>query len=272
VVNDAARGSAQRPATAARIYDYCLGGIHNFPADREVARQLIAQFPFIPEVARANRAFLGRAVRFLTDAGIRQFLDLGSGIPTEGNVHEVAQAIAPDARVVYVDVDPVAVAESLEILDGNQWATAILADLRSPQTILNHATVGRLLDFSQPIGLLLASVLHFVPDDEQAYAVVDQYVEALAPGSYLVVSHAATENFSPSSDLEKLAELYKRQTATAGVSRSRSQFERFLDGLDLVDPGLVWTREWRPDTSEPARSSADQHGSGEWAAVGRKAP
>jgi hypothetical protein len=268
-VNDTAQGSAQKPATAARVYDYCLGGVHNFPADREVARKLIEQFPFIPAVARANRAFLGRAVRYLTDSGIRQFLDLGSGIPTEGNVHEIAQAIAPDSRVVYVDIDPVAVAESLEILDDNQWAAAILADLRSPQAVLNHPTVGRLLDFNQPMGLLLASVLHFVPDDKQAYEAVDQYVDALTPGSYLVVSHAATEDFSPGSGREELAELYKRQTATAGASRTRSQFERFLTGLELVEPGLVWTRQWRPDLDEPAQSP-DQHGSGEWAAVGRK--
>jgi hypothetical protein len=270
VVTDTVRGSTQRPATAARIYDYCLGGVHNFPADREVARKLIEQFPFIPAVARANRAFLGRAVRYLTDVGIRQFLDLGSGIPTVGNVHEVAQAIAPDSRVVYVDIDPVAIADSLEILDGNPSATAILADLRSPQTVLAHPAVRRLLDFSQPMTVLLASVLHFVPDDQQAYEAVDQYVDTLAPGSYLVVSHAATENFSPSSGREELAELYKRQTATAGVARDRSQFGRFLTGLELVEPGLVWTRDWRPDPSQPAPSPDDRHGSGEWAAVGRK--
>src|SRR6266536_4281960 len=146
-----------KPATAARIYDYYLGGVHNFPADREAARQVIAMYPFIPAAARANRAFLGRAVRFLADAGIRQFLDIGSGIPTGGNVHEIAQGIAPDARVVYVDIDPVAVAESLEILEGNERATAIRANLCSPQVILGHPDVRRLLDLKQPVGLLLVA-------------------------------------------------------------------------------------------------------------------
>jgi hypothetical protein len=269
-VSDTARGSAQRPATAARIYDYCLGGVHNFPADQEVARKLLEQFPFIRAVARANRAFLGRAVRYLTEAGVRQFLDLGSGIPTEGNVHEIAQAIAPDACVVYVDFDPVAVSDSLEILDGNERATAILADLRQPRAVLNHPATSALIDFSRPVGLLLASVLHFVPDDDEAYGAVGAYVDALASGSYLLVSHSAAESFTPSSDRDRLADLYKSRTGTAGASRSRSQVERFLAGLDLVEPGLVATRDWRPDPDDPAPSPDDQHGSGEWAAVGRK--
>jgi hypothetical protein len=222
-------------------------------------------------VARANRAFLGRAVRYLTEAGVRQFLDLGSGIPTEGNVHEIAQAIAPDARVVYVDFDPTAVSDSLEILDGNKWATAILADLRQPHAVLNHPSTGALLDFSQPVGVLLASVLHFVPDDDEAYGAVGQYVDALAPGSYLVVSHSAAESFTPSSDRDRLADLYKNRTGTAGASRSRSQVERFLTGFELVAPGLVGTRDWRPDPDDPAPSPEDdRHGIGEWAVVGRK--
>lgn len=264
-----AQGTTNRPATSARIYDYCLGGVHNFPADQEVARKLIAQFPFIPAVARANRAFLRRAVRQLADAGVRQFLDIGSGIPTEGNVHEIAQEIAPDSRVVYVDIDPVAVAESLEILDGNERATAVRADLRSPQTVLDHPGVRRLLDFDQPIGLLLASVLHFVPDDTQAYDAVARLVAALAPGSYLVVSHAATESFPRGSERAKAAELYQRQTATPGGSRSRSETERFFTGIELVDPGVVWTHEWRPDPDEPTEFADGPQRNGEWAGVGR---
>jgi hypothetical protein len=270
-MDNAAHRTTPKPATAARIYDYCLGGIHNFPADQEVARKLIAQFPFIPAVARANRAFLGRAVRHLADAGLRQFLDIGSGIPTEGNVHEIAQAIAPDSHVVYVDIDPVAVAESLEILDGNKRATAIRADLRSPQTILHHPSVRRLLDFDQPIGLLIASVLHFVPDDTQAYDAVAELVAALAPGSYLVVSHAATESFPISEGRAKAADLYQQQTATPGVSRTRSETQRFLTGLELLDPGVVWTHQWRPDPDQPVELADDPHNGGEWAGVGRKA-
>jgi hypothetical protein len=269
-MDNAAHRTTPKPATAARIYDYCLGGIHNFPADQEVARKLIAQFPFIPAVARANRAFLGRAVRDLADAGLRQFLDIGSGIPTEGNVHEIAQAIAPDSHVVYVDIDPVAVAESLEILDGNERATAIRADLRSPQTVLDHPSVRRLLDFDQPIGLLIASVLHFVPDDTQAYDAVAELVAALAPGSYLVVSHAATESFPISEGRARAADLYRQQTATSGVSRTRSETQRFLTGLELLDPGVVWTHQWQPDPDEPVELADDPHSSGEWAGVGRK--
>jgi hypothetical protein len=263
------RGTTNRPATAARIYDYCLGGIHNFPADQEVARKLIAQFPFIPAVARANRAFLRRAVRQLADAGVRQFLDIGSGIPTEGNVHDIAQQVAPDSRVVYVDIDPVAVAESLEILDGNERVTAVCADLRSPQTVLDHPGVRRMLDFDQPIGLLLASVLHFVPDDTQAYDAVAQLVAALAPGSYLVVSHAATESFPHSSDRAKAADLYQRQTATPGGSRTRSETERLFTGVELVEPGVVWTHEWRPDPDESTEFADGPQRSGQWAGVGR---
>jgi hypothetical protein len=269
-MDNAAKGTTARPATAARIYDYCLGGIHNFPADQEVARKLIAQFPFIPAVARANRAFLGRAVRHLAGAGLRQFLDIGSGIPSEGNVHEIAQAIAPDSHVVYVDIDPVAVAESLEFLGGNEYATAIRADLRSPQTILDHPGVRRLLAFDQPIVLLIASVLHLVPDDTQAYDAVAQLVAALAPGSYLVVSHAATESFPISEGRAKAADLYQQQTATHGVSRTRSQTQRFLTGLELLDPGVVWTNQWRPDPDGPVDSADEPHHSGEWAGVGRK--
>lgn len=270
-MDDAAQGTTQKPATAARIYDYYLGGIHNFPADQEAARQVIAQFPFIPAGARANRAFLRRAVRHLADAGVRQFLDIGSGIPTEGNVHEIAQGVAPDARVVYVDIDPVAVAESLQILDGNQGATAIRADLRSPQTFLDHPDVRRLLDFDQPIGLLLVAVLHFVPEDTQAYDVVAHLLTALASGSYLVVSHAATETFPSHTQQAKNADdVYKRQTATMPKLRNRSETERFFTGVELLDPGVVWLHEWRPDPDEPAEFTDEPQLAGGWAGVGMK--
>jgi hypothetical protein len=270
-MNNAAQGSTQKPATAARIYDYYLGGIHNFPADQEAARKVIAQFPNMPVIARANRAFLRRAVRHVVDAGVRQFLDIGSGIPTEGNVHEIAQETTPDARVVYVDIDPVAVAESLEILDGNERATAIRADLRSPQTILDHPGVRRLLDFDQPIGLLLAAVLHFAPDDTQAYDVVAQLVAALAPDSYLIVSHIAAESFVPGTDQMKLAsDIYQRQTATPVMSRNRAEIQRFFAGVELVDPGVVWLPEWQPEPDESTKFADNPQHSGGWAGVGRK--
>src|SRR3954462_5904574 len=159
-------GDAAKPATSARIYDYVLGGVHNFPADRAAAQALIQAAPTIPGIARANRAFLRRAVRFLGEAGVRQFLDIGSGIPTAGNVHQVAESV-PDARVAYVDIDPVAVAASLELLEGNDRATAIRADPRDTRAILEHPQLKRLIDFDQPVAVLLVSMLHFV--DDEAY-------------------------------------------------------------------------------------------------------
>ncbi|HEX6500301.1 MAG TPA: SAM-dependent methyltransferase [Micromonosporaceae bacterium] len=263
--------SSQKPATAARMYDYFLGGIHNFPADREAARKVVDQFPDIPVGARANRAFLRRAVRFLTDAGIRQFLDLGSGIPTQGNVHEIAQRQAPDARIVYVDIDPVAVAESLDILAGNGGATAIRADLRDPASVLNHPQVLKLLDLSQPTALLMGAVLHFVPDDAQAHDVVTAFGTALAPGGYFVASHIALESTTDRDESVRTArDVYRRQTTTEVRPRSRDEFEAFFDAFDLVEPGVVWLPQWRPDEggrdpllSEPARSHL-------WCGVGRK--
>jgi SAM-dependent methyltransferase len=279
----ATEGTASRPATAARIYDYILGGIHNFPADQEAARELIAQFPFVRAASRANRAFLGRAVRELAKAGVRQFLDIGSGIPTAGNVHEVAHEVAPDARVVYVDIDPVAVAESLEILEGNDRATAIRGDLRRPQDILGHPAVRRQLDLDQPVALLLVAVLHFVPDPTQAYDAVARLVGALAPGSFLVVSHAAAETYLPesalpeadhvkaaaSTDQLKVADrIYTGKTTTPGMLRTRAQTMRFFSDVELLDPGVVWLQEWRPDDS--TELADDPRNNGSWAGVGRK--
>jgi SAM-dependent methyltransferase len=270
-MDETAQRRTQKPATAARMYDYYLGGIHNFRADQEAAKMIMMQFPCMPAVARANRAFLGRAVRHLVDLGVRQFLDIGSGIPTVGNVHEIAQKAAPDTRVVYVDIDPVAVAESLEILDGNPLATAIREDLRRPQEILDHAEVRRLLDLDQPVGLLVVSMLHFVPDYDEACAVVARLVDALAPGSHLVLSHAAAETFEPI--FQKSAskdDVYKEKTATPGTSRFRGEVERFFAGLELLEPGVVGLNEWRPDpdaTAEPA----ELEGIGSWTGVARKA-
>ncbi len=262
------RDTTQKPATAARIYDYYLGGIHNFPADQEAARTLVTQFPCIPAVARANRAFLRRAVGYLVDAGIRQFLDIGSGIPTGGNVHEIAQQAAPDTRVVYVDIDPMAVMESLEILEGNKLATAVHADVRDAPAILGNPAVLRLLDFRQPIGLLIVSVLHFVPEDALAYNAVDHLVAALPPGSYLALSHAASEAFDHLfQQAATKDDVYRQQTPTPGTSRDRAGVERFFAGLDLVEPGLVRLGEWRPEATVPD----DPGGLGSWAGVGRKA-
>ena len=249
MTEDTAR--AQHSATAARIYDYLLGGVHNFPADREIAQTVVASFPLAQAGIRANRAFLQRAVRHLTESGVRQFLDVGSGIPTVGNVHEIAQAIAPDARIVYVDTDPVAVSESLSILDGNEHATAIRGDLLEPDTILDHPQARGVLDFDQPVALLLVALLHFVADDNAAHAAVDRLRGALATGSYVVISHVTDDgqDFSPDG-VKDVEDAYRSRAATTGRLRSRADIARFFEGLDLIEPGLVWVPEWRPEPGE----------------------
>jgi hypothetical protein len=178
----------------ARVYDYWLGGHHNLVADRELAEAMATLDPWIPAACKANRAFLGRAVRYLTAHGIRQFLDIGSGIPTAGNVHEVAQLAASDARVVYVDKDPVAVAMGRKLLAGNDRAAVIEADLRDPGTIMSDPAVSRLIDFSEPAAIMLAAILHFVTDAGDPYQIVSRLRDTAAPGSYLAVSHATSQD------------------------------------------------------------------------------
>jgi hypothetical protein len=242
----------------ARIYDYLLGGKDNYPADREVADQVVAIAPVAREVVEDNRAFLRRAVSFLAgEAGIRQFIDLGSGLPTQGNVHEVAQAVAPDARVVYVDNDAMVVAHSRALLAGAN-TVAIQADLREPDGILDHPKVRELIDFGRPIGLLLMAILHFLPDEEDPVGIVRRFRDALPTGSYLAISHAtkdipARPDMSPEEMAEmgaRAEQLYQWTTAML-VARGHAQVERFFDGFDLLDPGLVEIQRWRPDGQEP---------------------
>jgi SAM-dependent methyltransferase len=233
-----------RPS-ASRMYDYYLGGCHNFAVDREVAERAVAVMPEGPLLAQMNRAFLRRAVRFCVEAGIRQFLDIGSGIPTLGNVHEVAQQAASDVRVVYVDIDPVAVAHSQAILDGNKLATVIQEDLRRPENILDHPELRGLLDLSRPVALLTVAVLHFVQDGDDPGGILARLREGLAPGSHLVVSHATHENRPD--DAAKIVELY-RGTANPLRMRDRDEVARLLDGWELVEPGLTWAPLWRPES------------------------
>jgi len=254
-------------ANVARVYDYLLGGSHNFLADQDAARALAAVEPDIRAGARANRAFLGRAVRFLAGSGIRQFLDIGSGIPTEGNVHEVAQRSAPGSRVVYADIDPVAIAHSRAILARHENATIIEGDLREPQKILGHEAVARLIDPAQPTGLLLVSVLPFIADGEDPWRIVATLRDALAPGSYLVLCHPTNE--SKPVVAQAAEKMYNRSVSTQVHIRSRADILRFFDGFELVDPGLVYIPQWRPDS--PADVPSDPTRLWGLVGVGRKA-
>ncbi len=260
-----------KPATAARIYDFHLGGTHNFPADREAATMMAQMFPKLPLVFRANRAFLQRAVRFVTAHGVRQFLDIGSGIPTEGNVHEVVDASVDSGHVVYVDIDPVAVSEGRDILVGNPRATAVHGDLRDPQPIIDNPQVRELIDFDQPVGLLLVAVLHFVPNDV-AFDAVATLVGALPSGSFLVASHGTfQEQNLRESDVATMKDIYRQRTATPLNERSHSEIARFFEGLEMVEPGLVWLPQWRPEPTDPQDFVSHPPESAALAGVGRKA-
>jgi SAM-dependent methyltransferase len=251
--------------SAARVYDYMLGGNHNFAVDREMARRGLAAMPDLAIQTQANRAFLHRAVRWLVEAGVRQFLDLGSGIPTRGNVHEVAQRAAPDARVVYVDIDAVAVAHSRHLLADNPHATAIQEDLRKPETVLDHPEVRELLDFDQPVAVLLLAVLHAIGDQHDPYGVVGTFRDALAPGGHLVISHG-TGDSRP--DVWARMVAMSQSTAYPLTPRSREQVSRFFTGLELVDPGVVWAPLWHPE--QPEDVDGDPGASSNWVGVGRK--
>jgi len=247
----------------ARLYDYFLGGHHNFAADRELGRKLLKAEPNARLIVAENRAFLRRAVRFLIASGVRQFLDLGSGIPTQENVHEIAQRADPEARVIYVDNDPVAVAHSKQILGQNPRVAVIREDLRDPEAILARPEVGRLLDLSQPVGLLMITVLHFVPDSDDPVGLVGKLTRCLAPGSYLTISHATHE--SAPGTVAAIADMYKSTTAPAHA-RAAAEILPFFSGFDLVEPGLVFLPLWRPDGRVP------EHPEKFWfyAGVGRK--
>jgi hypothetical protein len=255
-----------RPSPA-RIYDYHLGGGHNFAVDREVAEKVAAIMPELPLIMRANRAFLLRAVRLLVAHGIRQFLDLGSGIPTVGNVHEIAQGTDPAAKVVYVDSDAVAVAHSQALLSGNDNAAVVHADLRDVPGVLAAPEVRHLIDFSRPVGLLMVAVLHFVPDRDDPAGIVARYRDAVPAGSYLVLSHGAAseEEHAPVGSSEALAAYSRRVTET--TLRTRAEVAAMFDGFEPVDPGVVYVTRWRP---WPAPDDAEPAPLAQWAGVGRR--
>ncbi|GAA1816678.1 SAM-dependent methyltransferase [Luedemannella flava] len=254
----------ERPS-AARMYDYYLGGSHNFAADRAAAQQVQAVIPDVSVSAQANRTFLRRAVRFLVDSGVRQFLDIGSGIPTLGNVHEIAQQADPASRVVYVDIDPVAVAHSRRILAGNDHATAIRADGRQPDTILGHPEVRALLDFEQPVAIMMVAMLHFVSDDDDPAGMVRALHGAVPSGSYLALSHG-TDDARPGDGAIGMA-IY-RNTANPITLRTRAQVTALFDGFELVPPGVVWVPQWHPDSPDEVGENPER--TGVLGGVGRK--
>ncbi|WP_419997836.1 SAM-dependent methyltransferase [Streptomyces boninensis] len=232
----------------ARIYDYLLGGKDHYDVDRQAGEELAAAAPEARIGLRANRAFLQRAVRYVVGSGIRQILDIGTGLPTAPNIHETAHETAPDVRVVYVDNDPIVRAHADALLTGSGATSVVLADLRDPQAILDHPDVRRVLDFDEPVALILLAVLHFLTEADQPRQVVATLRDALPPGSFLVLSHA-TGDFADRRDAQAV---YNK--ASAGLNlRTRAEIEPFFDGFTLVDPGLTQVPFWRPDTTPPAR-------------------
>ncbi|MEV4172843.1 SAM-dependent methyltransferase [Nonomuraea sp. NPDC049709] len=249
---------------SARVYDYWLGGKDNFEADRRVAEQTMAAVPGIRESARNNRAFLGRAVRHLSQLGVRQFLDLGTGIPSQGNTHEVAQAEAPESRVVYVDNDPIVMAHARALLTSTpEGRTAYIeADVREPRAILEHPDVLETLDFTQPIALVMVAILMHIPDADDPERLVKAYAQALPSGSYLVLSHLTLDLVSKETADDYLTAT--RPQAMHRTPRTGEQIARYFDGFELVEPGLVAVSEWR-DTPLFPDSAAWMY-----AGVGRK--
>jgi hypothetical protein len=250
---------------AARMYDYALGGSHNFPADRAAAEALYRIYPDAPAVGQANRAFLRRAVTYCSGQGVCQYLDIGSGIATVGNVHEIAHRLDPECRVVYVDSDPVAVGTTRHMLADVPNAAIVHADLREVDTVLEAPQTRQLLDFRQPMALLMVAVLHYVPLEDDVLGLVGRYRSALAPGSLLVVSHTT---WDPRPEVAAAIRRVFDENGLVVAHRSRDEVAALFAGLELIEPGVVWTPQWHPiDDSEPFY--ADPGRSATYAAVGR---
>jgi len=233
----------------ARMYDAYLGGKDNYAADREAVRQVLRVAPELRDTARANRSFLQRAVRFLAgEAGIRQIVDIGTGIPAAGNVHQVAEEAAPGTRVVYVDNDPIVHVHANALLTGSGTTRVVLADLREPEKIRQDPKVVELIDFTEPVGLLLVAILHFITEEENPGRIVATLRDALPPGSYLALSHA-TGDFRPEA-AQQAAAVYHQATSTVTL-RTHAQIAALFQGWDLVEPGLVQVPLWRPEGKPP---------------------
>ncbi|HEV2638155.1 MAG TPA: SAM-dependent methyltransferase [Actinocrinis sp.] len=254
-------------AHSARMYDYYLGGTTNFPADREAVGRVLTAFPQALIAARSNRGFMRRATRYLAEHGLRQFLDVGTGIPTQPNLHEIAQSVAPQARIVYVDNDPIVLAHAQALLlsapEGR--TTYMQADLSEAGAILKSPVLHETLDLTQPVALSLNAVLHFVPDNDEAYRIVQTFKEALPLGSALAISHG-TGDFT--TNVEQGAAIY-RSVGTSTQLRTLAEFTRFFDGWDLTEPGVTLSHRWRPDEETAASEITDAEASC-YVAIARK--
>src|SRR5260370_15648634 len=256
-VEQAPRGVAPTTPTPARLYDYCLGGSNNFAIDREVAEQLRVSLPELTDAAWANRGFHQRAARWMaSEHGISQFIDIGSGLPTQGNTHEAVGQVVADARVVYVDNDPMVRAMSGRLLDDDRHTRLVIGDMRDPGEVLGHPDLLALIDFSRPVGLLMTAVVHFVADGSDPWGLVKRYAGALAPGSYLALSHATADNPPPRS-VQAMYDTYEHASTQLHL-RTRDEVGRFFEGLEFVppyadaEPGITYVGMWGPADPELA--------------------
>ncbi len=246
--------------SVARMYDYFLGGKDNFASDRKAAEEVGQVLPSVALVANSNRRFLQRAVRFAASNGADQFLDLGAGLPTQGNVHEVAQSVHPGARVVYVDNDPVVTSHGRALLTSDERTAVVEADMREPESVLEDPDVRDLIDFDRPVAVLFVAVLHFVTDEEDPAGLVRRYRDRIPPGSHVILSHAAIEE---QRNLDVGDAYRSARTNVPFNARTRERVTSFLDGLEIVEPGVVPLHEWRPDAIEKPTNAG-------WTAVGHK--
>ncbi|TDD81853.1 SAM-dependent methyltransferase [Actinomadura darangshiensis] len=246
--------------SVARMYDYFLGGKDNYAADRAAAEAVVRALPTVEGVARANRAFLQRAVRHVAGCGIDQFIDIGAGLPTQGNVHEIARAERPGARVVYVDNDPTVIVHARALVATDDRIGIVRADVRDPGKVLDDPEVHRLIDFRRPVCVLFVAILHFLPDEEDPAALVRRFTGALPDGSHVILSHAAAEELRN----QAVGDTYRSRSASASlVARTREEVAALLDGLTILDPGVVPLHEWRPRGGEYVTGAG-------WTAVARK--
>jgi hypothetical protein len=268
----APRGVDVSVAHSARVYGWWLGGKDNFAVDRELGQRIVELVPMTRASCRANRAFLHRAARMVAEAGVHQFLDLGAGLPTMDNTHAVVQRVTPVNLTVYVDYDPLVLAHARALLAGYGATYAVQADIRDPESILTHPEITAVIDFTRPVCVLAVAVLHFVTDAEDPYAVVNQLRQAMAPGSYLVVSHITADGTSPP-EADEVFALMRKHMADPPTPRTHAEVRRFFDGFDLLDPGVAPVDRWRPDDQTPPAPPLDGGGGAEfwmYAGVGRK--